>query len=372
MPRNNLYIGILSGTSADSIDATLVDFESGIKILGNYSLTMPQKTKKKIFQLVFKKKGKNFDKDLFELDMELGKLFSKVILKLLKKYKIPANQIAAIGCHGQTIKHNAFPKKPYSLQVANSEIIKKITNIKVISGFRQSDIENGGAGAPLTPAFHNEFFSSNKKDRAIINIGGITNITLLPRNKKIKGWDIGPGNCLIDQAIKDFSKNKLQFDLNGNYARKGDIKKLKKTISNYLRKSYFNHPIPKSQSIENYKFSDFNIHKLERKNINKYDIIAALTEITFLSIKKDIEKYCKKGTEIFFCGGGSKNCFLISKFQNLQEKNYKFKNTADLNIDPMKVEALAFAWLAMKRNSKQKLNLKAVTGSKKSLIGKVI
>ena len=372
MLSNKLYIGILSGTSADSIDAILVDFKYGIKILGTYSLTMPQKTKKKIFQLVFKIKGKDFDKDISELDLELGRLFSKVILKLLKKYEIPTNKIAAIGSHGQTIKHNAFPKKPYSLQVANSEIIKKTTNIKVISDFRQSDIENGGAGAPLTPAFHNEFFSSSKIDRAIINIGGITNITLLPRNKKILGWDIGPGNCLIDQAIKNLSNNKLEFDFNGNYARKGDIKKLKKTISNYLRKSYFNHPIPKSQSVENYKISDFNIHKLERQNINKYDIVAALTEITFLSIKKDIEKYCKRGTEIFFCGGGSKNSFLLSKFENIKGKNYKFKNTADLNIDPMKVEALAFAWFAMKRNNNQKLNLKSVTGSKKCLIGKVI
>jgi anhydro-N-acetylmuramic acid kinase len=227
-------------------------------------------------------------------------------------------------------------------------------------------------GAPLTPAFHNEYMSQAKVNRAIVNIGGITNVTLLPAKGKILGWDIGPGNCLIDQAVKNLSNGKQQFDNKGTLAKKGNPQVLENTIKKFLNTSYFKKPIPKSQSVENYDLKKFRFDSSELKKLKDEDLISGLTEITFQSILRDLQKYCKKKYEIYFCGGGTKNNYLMDRFQELNLENMQFFKTSELGIDPLDVEAMTFAWLAKKRLEKQKIDLTSVTGSKPSLMGEII
>ena len=222
MQKSDLYIGVLSGTSADSIDALLVDFSNSIKVIDRFSKKIPKAVKNKIFELVLNKKITKYAKRQTELDDILGELIGKSVNQLIKRTKIDKQMVKAIGSHGQTIKHSSSRKNPFSLQIGNPELVRKLTGIKVVYGFRQSDIANGGMGAPLTPAFHNEYMSQAKVNRAIVNIGGITNVTLLPAKGKVLGWDIGPGNCLIDQAMKNITNGKKQFDNKGFLAKKGN------------------------------------------------------------------------------------------------------------------------------------------------------
>ena len=372
MRKSDLYIGVLSGTSADSIDALLVDFSRSIEVIDRFSQKIPKGIKNKIFELVHNKKIPNYAKKQKELDSILGELIGKCVNQLIKKTKIDKNLVKAIGSHGQTIQHSSSRKNPFSLQIGNPELVRKLTGIKVVHGFRQSDIANGGMGAPLTPAFHSEYMSKAKINRAIINIGGITNITLIPSKGKILGWDIGPGNCYIDQAVKELTNGKKQFDNKGAIARKGNPQVLKTSIKKFLNTSYFKKQIPKSQSVENYDLKKFKFDLLEKKNLKDVDLISGLTEITFQSIIRDLQKHCKQKYEIYFCGGGTKNDYLMNKFKELKLGNFKFFKTSDLGIDPLDVEARTFAWLAKKRIEKQRIKLASVTGSKPCLMGKVI
>ena len=372
MPKSDLYIGVLSGTSADSIDALLVDFSNSIKVVDRFSKKIPKAVKNKIFELVLDKELPKYANKQKELDYVLGELIGKCVNQLIKKTKIDRKMIKAIGSHGQTIKHSSSRKNPSSLQIGNPELVRKLTGIKVVYGFRQSDIAHGGMGAPLTPAFHNEYMSQAKVNRAIVNIGGITNVTLLPAKGKILGWDIGPGNCFIDQAVKNITNGKKQFDRGGTLAKKGNPQVLKNTIKKFLNTSYFKKPIPKSQSVENYDLKKFRFDPSEMKNLRDVDLISGLTEITFQTILRDLEKYCKKKYKIYFCGGGTKNNYLMDRFKELDLENLQFFKTSDLGIDPLDVEAMTFAWLAKKRLEKQKIKLTSVTGSKPCLMGEVI
>ena len=189
---------------------------------------------------------------------------------------------------------------------------------------------------------------------------------------KVLGWDIGPGNCLIDQAMKNITNGKKQFDNKGFLAKKGNPHVLKNTIKKFLNESYFKRPIPKSQTVENYDLRKFKFDPLEIKKLKDEDLISGLTEITFQSILRDLKKYCNKKYEIYFCGGGTKNNYLMDRFNELHIENLQFFKTSDLGIDPLDVEAMTFAWLAKKRLEKQKIKLTSVTGSKPCLMGEVI
>jgi len=372
MPKSDLYIGVLSGTSADSIDALLVDFSNSIKVVDRFSKKIPKTVKNKIFELVLNKKIPNYANKQKELDYILGELIGNCVNQLIKRTKIDKKMVKAIGSHGQTIKHSSSRKNPFSLQIGNPELVRKLTGIKVVYGFRQSDIANGGMGAPLTPAFHNEYMSQAKVNRAIVNIGGITNVTLLPAKGKILGWDIGPGNCLIDQAVKNLTDGNKQFDNKGILAKKGNPQVLENTIKKFLNTSYFKKPIPKSQSVENYDLKKLRFDPSEMKKLKDVDLISGLTEITFQSILRDLQKYCKKKYEVYFCGGGTKNNYLMDRFKEVNLESLQFYVTSDLGIDPLDVEAMTFAWLAKKRIEKQKIELTNVTGSKPCLMGEVI
>ena len=372
MKFSNLYIGTLSGTSADSIDAALFDIGKKIKVVGSISKKIPQNLKSEIIK--FSNSNKNLykhpTKKLMKLDVHFAVETADLINRLLTRLKIDKKLIKAIGSHGQTIQHFPEIENPYSLQIGSPKIISEKTNIKTVGNFRKANIDNGGIGAPLTPAFHKEIFFSKKTNRVIINIGGITNITRLIPRKKVIGWDSGPGNCLIDQCVQQFTARKNQFDNRGRIAEKGNIKELGKIIESFLSQDYFLESLPKSQAIINFNFKKISKSKLKKYSFN--DWASAMTEITALSIVRDLEKFCKaKKVDIYFCGGGSKNNFLIKRIRDLLNENYEIKKINDLGIDPMLIEACTFAWLSKKRVEKKKIDLINSTGAKPSLLGEI-
>ena len=371
MKVSNLYIGTLSGTSADSIDAALFDFGKKIKLIGSLSKKIPQELKAKILKLSNSRKNlhANPTKELLELDECFAIETANLINKLLKKFNIDKNLIRAIGSHGQTIQHFPFLKKPYSLQIGNPEIISNLTGITTVGNFRQTNIINGGSGAPLTPSFHNAFLRDKTKNRIIVNIGGITNVTLLLKNKKTIGWDTGPGNCLIDQSVKKLIGKKFLFDKNGDFARQGDFKKLTKTIQLLVNESFFKLEIPKSDSTKNYDFSKLFFND---SNLSKFDWISAMTEVTALTLVDSLKKNCSaKKLNLYVCGGGSKNSYLMKRIKMNLPKHWSLGNTQTLGIDPMFVETSTFGWLAKQRLENKKINLQSSTGANTALTGEV-
>ena len=367
----NLYIGALSGTSMDSIDVSLLKISKNIKIIDSVSLKMPRD----LFEIMHKlsKSRKNLylhpTKELKEADIQFTLATVKAIKKLLKKTNLRENEISAIGSHGQTIQHFPFSKNPYSLQIGNPETISKLTGITTVGNFRQTNIKNGGTGAPLTPSFHETFFRDNKKNRVILNVGGISNVTLLIKNKKTIGWDTGPGNCLIDESISALTNKKRLFDQNGNFGRRGDFTKLKKTINAVLSKTYFSQDLPKSDSTENYDFSKL---FFKDKNLTKFDWISAMTEITAVTIMESLKQNCSvKKLDIYICGGGSKNNYLIERIKIKLPKNWSIGTTKTLGFDPMMVETSTFGWLAKQRIENKKVDLKLSTGADLALTGEI-
>ena len=352
MNNLSLLFGVMSGTSLDGIDIVLINqANKAIKIIEFIQIPYNVNTKKEFLSL---HTGQHSDLEhSIRLSLFHAKITASGIKKILKKYKLEAKDIKCIGYHGQTIRH--YPQSGYSIQLGNANLLSELTNITVVSDFRNRDIVAGGQGAPLVPAFHNEYFFKKNKNRIIINIGGISNITYLPDNKKIIGFDCGPGNILLDHWIKiQHNKN---FDNFGKWAKSGKL--IEELLFNFQKDLFFEKLPPKSTGREL-----FNIDWLNKFNINDYsphDVQRTLLELTAVTINKAIQQFCSGFDEIYVCGGGSKNKFLIERLVKIIGGNI---NTTDkLNIPSQQVEAIAFAWLAKKCVQKQYNNSPTVTGS---------
>lgn len=351
------YIGLLSGTSVDAIDAALVDFSTPpLKLVATHSEAFDDEIKKQIQQLVFNQYTtlENFGK----LNTALGKLFAKAANELLKKSNIPADKINAIGSHGQTVFHHPNDENPFSLQIGDANIIAALTNIKTVADFRSKDLALGGQGAPLTPAFHEVLFRSENKNRAIINIGGITNITYLPKNKSenIIGFDSGPGNTLMDCWIE--KHNNSPYDKNGDWASRGKINK--DFLSALLSDNYFSQSIPKSTGRE--YFNSNWVQKNISTNIRPEDVQATLAELTAITIKTHVENFAVETQEIILCGGGVHNIYLVNRISK-SLNNVPVLISSELGIDPDWIEAMTFAWLAKQHITQKPGNIPSVTGA---------
>ena len=218
MLNSKILIGIMSGTSLDGIDIALTKIHKNkISVLDFLHINYSIKLKENILKLHFPEKNE-LEKSLL-LSNELAILTGKGINRLLLKNSLSAKHIKGVGYHGQTIRHR--PDKGYSNQIGNADLLSEITNLTVVSNFRNRDIAAKGQGAPLVPAFHKNLFFSKTINRVILNIGGISNITYLPINGPIIGFDCGPGNILLDHWIK--INHNLNFDKKGNWAKKGQV-----------------------------------------------------------------------------------------------------------------------------------------------------
>ena len=364
----NLFIGLMSGTSVDSIDSALVNIDTGsFELLESSSSSIKKNLKKRIFEAV---NSADISKvEIEELDVDLGRAFGKAANRLIQKASLNNRDISAIGSHGQTIKHAPNTIKPYSLQIGKPEEITRVTKIKTVADFRTADIQAGGQGAPLAPLFHKFIFKKNKlSEGVIINIGGICNLTYLNNlNEDIIAYDCGPGNCLIDAWNR--SNNNGEFDEEGSWASSGKF--IPKLLEVMLRDPFFSQQPPKSTGTDYFNLSWVKQNVSNCKSVfSPEDIQATLTELTAQVIFKELKNLKAQKKRIYICGGGIHNTFLINRLEGIIENN--IFSTSLLGIDPDFLEASCFAWLAHQRLDRNKFDLSKVTGSQgRVLLGEV-
>ena len=354
----------MTGTSADSLDCAAVEFsDNELNIIGLKNYDIPSNLKEEISENTRSKKlNETLIKDL---DLRLGEFFSNKIEEFITSLSLKKEKIEAIGSHGQTIKHEPNSIPPFSLQIGNPQLISNQLGIKTIANFRDDDVAKGGQGAPLSPIFHKEVFAVEKK-RVIINVGGITNVSLLG-GATLRGFDTGPGNCLLDIWTK---KNKMgNYDNEGNWAKSGTVDQ--DLLDIMMKDNYFSLEPPKSTGPDYFNLSWLQdcLMKLNRE-IDPHDTQATLAELTASSLSNSLKRLKIVNEKIYICGGGVHNKFLMSRISFLLGE--KCFTTAELGLDPDFIEAICFAWLAYKRVNNIKFDMNSITGSnEKVFLGKV-
>jgi anhydro-N-acetylmuramic acid kinase len=362
--HNMLFIGLMSGTSLDGVDVALVEFNSNdstasgqVRLLNTHFLAYPASLRAQI--LALQHPTANELETTALMSNTLAKLYAEAVNQLVAKINLKPQQITAIGCHGQTIRHQPqlMDGIGFTLQIGNPALLAELTGITVVADFRSRDIAAGGQGAPLVPAFHQAMFASTQMSRAIINIGGIANITFL-KNNNVLGFDSGPGNMLLDSWIKQHQN--LDYDANGAWASTGQV--IAPLLEAMLADPYFALSPPKSTGRDL-----FNDHWLSKKISEQHyaaqDVARTLVALTAHTIVDSLQHYCGSVDEVYLCGGGSHNSLLRSSLQTLLT-NTLVENTDILGVGVDWLEAIAFAWLAKQTLDKKTANLPEVTGAK--------
>jgi anhydro-N-acetylmuramic acid kinase len=362
--NKNVFLGIMSGTSLDGVDVAAVSFVPSFKLIAFSSYPMPEDLKEKILELCTP--SANEIEKQGDLDIALGHFFAHCCLLFCQEHQavIDKEHISAIGLHGQTIRHRPFnqPKHNFTLQIADANTVAEITGLTTIADFRRRDIAAGGQGAPLVPAFHQSIFMSSEHKRAIINIGGMANLTLLAKDDEspLLGFDTGPGNVLMDAWIHQ--QKGLSFDKNGEWAKTGNINH--ELLSRLISLDFFTQDIPKSTGREQFNLAWVNEHLNHiTQRLSDADIQATLTELSALSIANEIARYNFDDAQLYVCGGGAYNQYLMDRLRINLPKATCVDSTATLNLAPDCVEAVAFAWLAQQTLSGLTSNSPSVTGA---------
>jgi anhydro-N-acetylmuramic acid kinase len=378
MSKAQLYIGLMSGTSADGIDLALVDCSDKTpKLITSYYQAYNQDIHRKITSL-YNPADNEIDR-AFALNNELAHVFAQAIKTFLQQQKLHSADIVAIGNHGQTIRHRPNQTHPYTLQIGCCQTLACLTQINVIGQFRQKDIALGGQGAPLVPAFHQVIFSNESHDVFIVNIGGIANISYLPSLNAIKqgktliGYDSGTGNALMDDWFvvnKANHNSNKHYDNNGNWASTGTANPI--LLQQLLNDSYFNLPAPKSTGREYFNLTWLHTKlahpTIKELNLSAVDIQATLLQFTAITISNEIKSISLQA-QVYFCGGGIHNIRLKRKLNQLLT-DYEILMTDHKKVDADSLEAMAFAWLAYAYNKKIFSNSPTVTGaSQKTTLG---
>lgn len=352
-----LYIGLMSGSSANAIDGALVSFTADrFNVRASRSLPIPTELKERIF--AFNYGNRCAPEELGKLDNEIALEAARLVSLLLKKAKVKKEEVRAICFSGQTLAHK--PSAAISWQAGNPHILAERNGIDVIADMRGRDIAAGGQGAPLATSFHREFFTDSQENRIIINIGGIANLTQLHHDAPIIGFDTGPGNCLMDEwARKHINKS---YDDNGNWARSGSP--ITELLNFMLQDSYFSQNPPKTSGRDYFNMSWLD-HYLQQCNRDHSpeDVQATLVDLTVLTISLAAcgELNEKNNSVIYLCGGGANNNYLCERMKQLTR--CEVFTTAKLGADPQLVEAISFAWLGHKRILHQAGNIPSVTGA---------
>ncbi|MCG3882167.1 anhydro-N-acetylmuramic acid kinase [Psychrobacter sp. Ps3] len=387
---DGLYIGMMSGTSLDGMDAVLCQFASDsentqqpLQLITSHSQNFPARLREVLLALC-QPNGTaaltpNFDEpnDLVsELDWfgwasrEYSEFASEVVNTLLQQADTDSESVLAIGCHGQTVRHR--PQMAVTLQLLDANIIAERTAISVVSDFRRRDMAVGGQGAPLVPAFHKALFSDSASTRILLNLGGIANITVLPANDDpVIGYDTGPANLLLDAWAKQHIDK--DYDQDGAWAQSGQV--IEPLLNQLLEHPFFAQPHPKSTGRE-----DFNLSWLKSElqafdktatdtRYSSADVQATLTELTAISACDQINQFIsnQKQSSVYVCGGGALNRYLMTRLQ-AHLPHWAVTTTTELGLQPTWVESVAFAWLARQTLMGETGNLPAVTGARKGVV----
>jgi len=349
----------------DGIDAALVEFtDNKIKLLASHTHELSAALKQKLTLLCQDDKSTSIDM-LGETDTELGLVFADATNALLKQSGIKAEQVTAIGSHGQTIRHQPNLKNSFSLQIGDANRISYNTGITTVADFRRKDMAAGGEGAPLAPAFHQQIFHSSNENRAVLNIGGIANITYLPadENEKCFGFDTGPGNTLMDTWIQKHKKH--AFDKNGEWAASATADR--KLVTQLMKDRFISQTPPKSTGREHYNLSWLEKKLSKFKHLSAEQVQSSLCEFTCDSIVHAIENNLADIKTLIVCGGGAHNAHLI-KLLLRKLNNTKVESSEGFGISPDWVEAIAFAWLARQTLKNLPGNIPSVTGAKQPVV----
>lgn len=357
---SQLYIGLMSGTSLDGVDAVLVDFSSAFpQLLGTHMEPMKAELRNELLALT--QPGDNEIDRMGRADVLFADLQVQVIRQLLNKCQVSPTAIRAIGSHGQTIRHRPDFDTPFTLQIGDPSRMVEQLGIDVIADFRRRDMAAGGEGAPLVPAFHDAYIRHPGKNRAVVNIGGIANVTLLNQDTRqpTLGYDTGPGNVLMDAWIEHHLGR--SYDLNGIWAKSGQIDQ--ELLDQLLATPYLQLPPPKSTGRELFHLQWLQDHiEALDKPMAPEDAQATLLELTARSIADNLMALSLPSLEIYLCGGGARNLQLVQRLKTLVSPHF-LSTTDSLGLPCEWLEATAFAWLAKACLERRSGNLPAVTGA---------
>ena len=345
----------------DSIDAVLVNVgHTSLRVLGTLQHDYPPELRARLHAAVNTPLDQEIE-SLEELDRDTAGCFRDAANALLKLCDMDPSLVTVIGSHGQTLRHEPDIETPYSLQIGDPAIIAAGTGIRTVGDFRNADISEGGQGAPLVPPFHQWLFADPYMSRVVLNVGGIANITILPTDGEVTGFDTGPGNTLMDV----WARRHLQtaYDAEGRFAASGTVSD--DLLRRLLEDIYFAAPPPKSTGLEY-----FNLAWLEQAGIDHLeprDVQATLSELTASSIAGAIRTHATNVDSVFVCGGGAHNADLMRRL-SARLAGVDVLTTAAAGLDPDWVEAAAFAWLAVRTINGQPGNLPAVTGASRPVV----
>ena len=366
MTKPIYFMGIMSGTSADGIDIAIVELSDEKPRLVHFmEYPMPQKLREPILRLA--EPGIDEIDLLGSLDRALGRAFAEATNQSIKASGISLDSIIAIGSHGQTIRHR--PKgvdgsHPFSLQIGCAATIAEMTGITTVSDFRRRDIAAGGEGAPLVPFMHHELYGNADRPVAILNVGGIANITYI-YNKSVLGFDTGPGNMVMDAIMLSLTDGRNAFDENGELAAAG-------SVNEQLLKELLNHPYLKRSPPKSTGRETFGRELVEKilawPEITDADRMATATELTAQSIAESIRFLPESPANWYLCGGGARNTHLIKRLAKLLVPA-SVSSTRDLDVPPEAMEAVCFALLARNTLAGRTNTLPAVTGATHAVVG---
>ena len=371
------FIGLMSGTSLDGVDGVVVQISSPSLISNTRQL--------KVLQHVFQPFDAEFRAELLSLNTtgnnelhraalagnRLARSYAQVVLALLKATGMQANDIQAVGAHGQTVRHRPleFDADPatgqaavgYTLQLNNPALLAELTGIDVVAEFRTRDLAAGGQGAPLVPAFHAEVFGNPAHTVAVVNIGGISNISILRKalthNAEIIGFDCGPGNALMDHWIHLHQGQ--DYDANGEWAAQGQV--IDTLLQSLLTEAFLHQTPPKSTGRD--LFNPTWLQQHLRTDYQAVDVQATLCEFTAMAIAQDLKRHAPEAKQLWVCGGGALNAQLMSRLQ-AHAPGVQVASTEAHGLPPLQVEAAAFAWLAAKAMKRETGSLESVTGAR--------
>lgn len=366
------YIGIISGTSVDAIDCALIESgRSTSRLLATRAGYYTDTLRQRILDLC--REPQISLRALGELNVEIGQTFAHCASALLEQEQLTADRIAAIGSHGQTVFHHPTGDYPFSLQLGDPNSIAQLTGITTVADFRQRDVTAGGQGAPLAPLFHQHFFHAPDRCRAVLNIGGMANVTWLGETPDAtpRGFDTGPGNVLMDGWIHRHRQQ--HYDANGEWAGSGEV--IPELLTTLLDADYFRLPPPKSTGRELFNLSWLDARLGENFTDNAHspaDVQRTLLELTAVSIADAIGSSRPPGAvglphDLLVCGGGAHNSLLMARLQALLA-DFDVSSTERYGLHPDWVEAATFAWLASQTLARRPFNNHDLTGAREPVI----
>jgi len=332
------YLGLMSGTSVDAVDAVLMDLSGPARVVAQSRCEFPPELRRAIWALF--DSGPDEIERAAAVDNGLARLYARAAKAALAAAELQPEAVSAIGCHGQTVRHRPDAPEPFTLQLGNPSLLAELTGITVVADFRRRDLAAGGQGAPLAPAFHQAFFASPSEPVAVVNLGGMANLSLLVPGEEPWGFDSGPGNVLLNLVAAHWRLG--PHDEGGRSAAKGQIQP--SLLSRFLDEEFFGRSPPKSTGRERFNRGWLEARAGALARWRPEDLLATLVELTGQTVTDALSSTRVAARELLVCGGGARNDYLLSRLRQLS--GLVVVSTEHRGLEPELVEAAGFAWLA--------------------------